>query len=423
MTGVTVFTVEAVAVNLGFDDFARHAALPIGLWTVAFGWTIRVEQVGGGGVTLCGLLLAATSSDLIGLTFAIEMVRVSTAFAEHGHRSVLDRLALPILGLGVVGCLGVTGSLDLANIRDVLAAAYAPVDPLTPIGRPALALVGSVMLWIVAAVIPLGVRAMVVSGVGEPLGQQSAAITVRGLVALLALSRTIIIGCPGLEPVIVTLLVMLSLIGGCCAIWLLCERQRLDRVVAGFTLWLSAGQLLWLAASVQSAEANLVGCWQPIGWTHDLLVLAAMVAAAQGWVGRSSPIAYLDELRGLAVIRPWAAALLLVPLASLLGGPLLAGGWLRLTMLSQLFAFHGPGPDDLQWPRFDVRYGLVVWAVGWIVTGRAATEIARVVLLETPLRGDIPRHPRWPTAVAITVTVSVIVAGCWPQLLSLLTAR
>jgi hypothetical protein len=420
IAGLTVVAAESMAVNLGMDGLARRAALPIGFWAIAFGWTMRGERVGLGGMALGGLVLAATSRDLMRLTFAIELVRIGTAPGDRRHCNLTERLALPMLCLGAAGCAGVTGSLDLATIQDILAAAHAPTEPLTPIGRPALVLAGSVALWMIAAVLPFDARAMDVSGdgVSEPLDRQTAALMARGLVGLLALSRTIIVGWPGLEPVTITVLEMLSLSGGAGAIWLLRERQRLDRLVAGFAMWLIAGQLLWLTTAVQSLDAALIGRWLPLGWMHDLLVLAAITAAAQGWVGRSSPIAYLDELRGLATIRPWVAALLLIPLASLLGGPLVAGGWLRLTMLSQLFALHGPGPDDLQWPRFDVRYAVVAWGVTWIVAGRAAAEIARVVLLETPLRGDAPHRPWWPMAVAMIAAVGLVSAGCWPQLLT-----
>jgi hypothetical protein len=386
---------------------------------------MRGEGIARGGVTLGGLILAATSSDLIGLLFAVELVRIGTVLKGRTQKHAVDWLPVPLLGLGAAGCLAVTGSLELNEIRDVLAAAYSPPDPLTPLGRPARVLIASGGGWMVAAGLPVGVR-----GVGtadesadEPMEQQSAALTARGLVALLVLSRTITSGWPGLEPVIVTLLVMLSLIGGGFTIWLLRDRQRLDRLAAGFVVWLLAGQLLWLTAAVPSTATAPIARWLPIGWMHDFLVLAAISAATQGWVGRSSSVAYLQELRGMAAIRPGVAALVLVPLASFLGGPLSAGGWLRLTMMAQLFTLHDPGPNDLQWPRFDVRYAIVTWAVVWIVAGRAAAEISRVVMLETPLRGDAPRRSWWPMAVAVVSTVSLIACGCWPQLLRSLTGH
>ncbi|HUQ68158.1 MAG TPA: hypothetical protein VM165_01470 [Planctomycetaceae bacterium] len=427
MMGAAIGCVETTSIVLGLDNFARRALPVVGLWAGAFGWVLlrddqhsRSAAVGRGGVILGGLTLSATSTDLIGLSFAIEMVCFGTSVPRREVRGMLDRL--PFLGLcvGAAGCLGVTGSLELVTMRDVLAGVYTPAEPLLPIGRPALVLVGSVALWMIAAAAPVGVRAVsaVLDERGEPLEHQLAALTARQLVALLALSRWIAVGLPGLEATVTTLLVMLSLIAGGCAVWLLNDRQRLDRLVGGFALWQSAGQLLWLTAAIHDT-GNIV--WLPAGWSHDLLVLAAMVAIAVSWVGRSSPVAYLDELRGLGAIRPVSAALLLVPLASLLGGPLVAGGWLRLTMMAQLFALHVPGPDDLLFPRLDVRYALLLWSVVWIVSARAAVEIGRVVLLETPLRIDAQPRGRWATAAAALAATALIAAGCCPYLLTLLT--
>jgi NADH:ubiquinone oxidoreductase subunit 2 (subunit N) len=182
-------------------------------------------------------------------------------------------------------------------------------------------------------------------------------------------------------------------------------------------LWQAAGQLLWLTPSVLGGGD---ATWLSVGWSHDLLVLAAMSAIAVSWAGRSSPVAYLDELRGLGTIRPASAALLLIPLFSLFGGPLVAGSWLRLTMMSQLFAVHVPGPDDLQLPRLDVRDALLVWSVIGVAAARAAVEIVRVVLLETPLRIDAKPRGRWATGIAALPAIVLIVAGCWPQLLTLM---
>jgi len=428
LTGVLAGFVESTSIALGLDDFARRALPVAGLWAAAFGWVMlrgddegRSAAVGRGGAILGGLTLAATSTDLIGLSFALEMVRIGTTVSRREERGMLDRLLFLGLCVGAAGCQGVTGSLDLATMRDVLAGVYTPAEPLVPVGRPALVLVGSVALWMIAAVTPIGIRAVsaVLDERGEPLEQQLAALTARQLVALLALSRWMAVGLPGLEAAVTTLLVMLSLIAGGCAVWLMDDRQRLDRLLSGFALWQCAGHLLWLTAAIKATDAM----WLPVGWSHDLLVLAAMAAIAVSWVGRSSSLAYLDELRGLGALRPVSAALLLIPLVSLLGGPLVAGGWLRLTMMSQIFSLHVPGPDDLLFPRLDVRYALLLWSVVWIVSARAAVEIGRVVLLETPLRIDAWSRGWWAMVVAVLTATAVIAAGCCPYLLTLLIER
>jgi hypothetical protein len=418
--GLAVSLSSSLADACGFDEFARRAALPIGLWAMAFGWTRQdAGQFGRGGMIVGGLLLAATTADLIGLTFGLVLVALGSRRKGDDATAFLDRMAWIASGVGAGGCLGALGTTDLAAIRDALDLAYTPSEPLIPIGRPALVILGSVAVWMIGAMASIGARcAPTLHDDGEPLEQRLADVTARGLVAMLGLSRWIATGLPGLNGVLVTLSLLLSLVAGAAAAWALSDRQRLDRRMMGLALWLFSGQLLWLTALVEPESSALAWRWLPLGIGHDLAVLAAITAAMHGWVGRASPMAYLDELRGMATIRPWSAILVGVPLVSLLGGPLVAGFWLKLTMASQLFAMHGPGPDDLAWPRTDVRIALGLWGVTWIVAARSAVDLARLMLLETPLGSDAPPRRPWSTTIAWSIGLTIVILGLSPSLLS-----
>lgn len=400
---------------IALDRHGGRCLMVIGAWAAGFGWA--VTDLGRGATTLAGLIVTATSRDLLGLTFGLELVRLGTT-----RRSPWDQLPLVGLAVGVASCLGVLGTADLEEMRSLLAAAYSPSEPHVAIGRPGLMLVGGIAVWLIAAVAPMATRVAVVDEDenAEPLGSLLAAISARNLAAMFALGRVVSDGLPGLQPMIVTLMLVLALIFGGLAVGRLADRQRLDRIVLGLALWQAAGQLMGLATAL-STGTGVEGL--AVTWLHDSLVLAAITAAVHGWVERSSPPAYLDELRGLGGIRPRDAVLFLIPLGSVLGGPLLAGSWLRMEMLVQLFSTHTAGANDLLWPRADLRLAAVFWGAGWIVALRAAATIGRVMLLETPFRSEVPRRSLWPTMVAVAATLLVVISGCWPHSLIWLMHR
>jgi hypothetical protein len=409
----------------------------IAVWAVGFGWTLSrgdrdlAASFSRHCVTLGGLLAAATSQDLLALAVAVELVRWGTDPPGASDAGVAAAGRLPFWGmlLGVAGCVGVTGSLELATIAERLAGWYVPADPEMSLGRPPLVLVGSVTLWLIAAVAGPLLRAIAVrvETAAEPLGTQLAALVARQLAALLAVSQTIAAGWPGLERPVLTLLLVLSALAGGLGVWLVRDRDRLDRVLAGLSLAVFGGQLLWLTAwqnavamPTLSVAPEQVAGWTRLSWSHDLLAWSAIGAVTTGWLGRSAHPVYLDQLRGMGGMKPWTAAALLIPLASLLGGPMLAGSWLRLVAVTQVLELHLLGPEELWLPRPDVRWGVAYHGAVWMLVIGGVLAIARVTLLEPPLGVVIPRRDRWPSGVTLLAALAIFLTGCCPWLLTAL---
>lgn len=376
------------------------------------------QQSGRHCLTLGALSALALSPDWLFLGLSWELVRRATSRASVGSAELSIWLS-SVFWLAAAAWFFCTGSWELQEIAMVLQQASASPPGMSSARRLSPLLHAAVALTCCAVLIPCLAQAARRSNepdaVGHLLGRQ--------LAALLLMERCCRELHFGLESPWSVLLLVSAGVWGACAMWFSVFPSHLERFWTGCSFWQMFAALTWLLVMVAEhtpGVANRVeahaGAWFWRELAHMLLVLSGATSAVRLMQRSSGEVHTLEELRGAGREHPAWSVLLFVPLASLLGCPLLWGGWLRWLGLVEQWSLLREGSQDTLQPQ----PGLMVlqgWAavVGLVMVG-SVVACCRTVLWEHSFHRPVWRGSWWSSLLAVGVTVWLIAGGLMPAL-------
>jgi hypothetical protein len=380
-------------------------------------------------LTVGGLVGVSCGSDWLTLGLSWEIVRRATAGL--GEPSTPPRQAGavetlgPSLGLwtAIVAWLFGTGSLDLAEIATVLQRSYAAVEPEVSLGKPAVVLQAAACLTVLSLLAPCFTAAL--RSTADDGNRGIATLTARQLAAVLLLLRCGRDVWLGLEAPLTWVLLVLCATAWCLAVRLVAQPSRLERLWRGVALWQLALSLTWLLAVVvqrqsvsgglPTSAANHVSFGVLAEQWHALLVLTGLTAAVRGLSRDERRPVFLEDLRGAAREHPTWSVLMFVPLASLLGVPLLAGGWLRFLQLVTLWSLPQAGPNDTLSPHGGLVALQLVGGVAWVLLAAGLLTVVRSLVWEPPWTSWTHRRNSWSWLLAVLVAAVLLLGGFAPH--------
>jgi formate hydrogenlyase subunit 3/multisubunit Na+/H+ antiporter MnhD subunit len=417
-----------------FDHFATAGSVLAALWLLGF--CNRVAALGSPSfsdwgwllLTFAGLAAISCGGDWLTLGLAWEIVRHATAAMEKPAFLTNSKPDFntcgPSLGLwtAIVACLFVTGSLELDEIATVLKRSYAAVDPEVSLGRPGLIVVAAACLTVISLLAPCFPFA---GGSTPEIGDaQVAGTCARQLAAMLLLTRCCRDVFLGLEAPLSWLLLVLTGMTLFIAIRTVAQPSRLDRLWIGCSYWQLAVALMWLlvvlierisapgglpdSGGLGFAAAGAVG---ELG--HTIVVLAGVTAAIRVLARQHASPAFLEDLQGVARDWPVWGALCLLPLASLIGVPVLFGGRSRFLLLVAMWSLPQLGPDDTLALHGGLMAMLAVSLVAWLLIAGSLLTVFRTLLWHHPLTTWHTRRDWWSWTVAFAAT-ALLFAVWWP---------
>jgi len=423
-TAVIVWLALVFTLSQHVEPWLRIATVLALAWSVGFIASAAQNSAAWGRTWLivAALMAIGSGQDWLTLGVAFEVVRRATA----RHPFTLG----PSLGLwtAIVIWLFVCGSLGLDEIANVLQHSYAARSPEVSIGRPSLLVAAAVCLTILSLVVPCIAT--------ERDNQEIWAVSLRrteladicarqiaAMLLLLRCGRDVFVGVEA--PAIWVLLVVT---GG---VWLIAIRtvaqpSRLDRLWIGCSYWQLAIALTWLVVvmlertSIPGGFPRTTGLRFPAACLvaeliHGLICLAAMPASAQLLINNGNEPHYLEELRGAAHEHPMWAVMFLVPIASLIGLPLVWGSWLRGLLLVSAWTLPQAGPNDTLSPHAGLLTIELVGLAAWVLLAGSVLTTFRTIAWDHLLTSWSTRRNPWLWLIAIATSAALIVGGIAPQ--------
>ena len=336
--------------------YVRWLGLGCGLLLVGTAWRplagpATAEFLGSLLLAVAGVMLTASAQDLLVLFVALELISIPTyivlyigrhdassqeATAKYFYLSIL---ASAILLYGFSFLYGVSGSMDLAVVRQRLADLEGPCSAWGTLARIALGLIFGGLCFRIAAV-PFHFYA---PDVYQGTTHANAALlsVLPKIAGLTALVRLVAVAMAELQPyawpVALAVAGLTMTLGNVVALW----QNHLRRLLA-YSSIAHAGYML-MGLAVFLVPSGREGPWD--GASGLLLYLAVYAVATIGMFavlalfGRDEQqLDHLDELAGLAwtsgPLRPMMAWLMAVFLFSLTGLPPLAGFWGKLAIFA-----------------------------------------------------------------------------------------
>jgi NADH-quinone oxidoreductase subunit N len=203
--------------------------------------------------------------------------------------------------------------------------------------------------------------------------------------------------------------VLTMTLGNTLAFW----QTDLRRLLADSSIAQAGYVLLALAAAMASSRGNAATAWNGIDalWFYVAVYAAATIGAFAmlEHLGREDrSLDGVDELAGLGVTRPLAAAVVAVCMFSLAGVPPLAGFWGKLMIFGSALSVESP----------DARWWFVGAAVLGVLNAAAAAayylRVVAVMYFRTPLVTPRAEGGRGAWAAAVSCAVIVVVVGVYP---------
>ena len=416
------------------DDWAKTGIALSVLWSVGFGacLTVLAQQPlarwGWMWLAVAGLAGAGCGRDWLTIGLSWELVRRATAALTETSEVSEDfgSLNLPSVGfwIAVIGWLFVAGSLDLAEIATVLQRGYAAHDPEVSIGRPALVVHAVACLTIVATLAPC--YAFAARLPCRDSGAAVAAFCAQQVAALLVLGRCCGEVFSGLEASASWVLLVFAGAAFIAAVRCVWNLSRWDGLWIGFGCWQLSACLTWLLISllkwtslpdglttVQTTRLASFGLAAELA--HTVLALAGAASAIRMMSREGAPPDFLDDLRGAARVRPLWSLLVFVPLASLIGLPALAGGWLRLLGGVAVWSLPQSGPNDTFQPHFGLIALQLTGLAAWVWLASALLKVFRVLVWDQSWTTWTPRRDPWTVTIAVVAAAALIMGGIYPQ--------
>ena len=388
-----------------------------------------------------GTMLAGVAGDLIVVFLAVELVSVaayvslSPACGGTGREAavkcfVLSILSSAVLLYGFSLLYGLTGTTNLAEIRHVLSASYAPGDPALAIGS------GS-RLGIVAMILifgGLGFRLSIVPfHFGTPDIFQGTTAWNAGLLAVLpkaaafvALIRVLNDAMAGFETTGQLLGLILAgvtmTVGNVMALF----QTNIRRILA-YTTISHGGFLLvgvavgfWDAAhpeqSLQAGPSLPGGIHAALFCLGAYLLMIAGLFAVLAYLARPHrQIEYVDDLTGLHSSEPLAAACAAIFLLGLAGIPPLPGFWGRMLLLSASLSVQTESVRSaLPVPNPGFVLISLVAAINLLMTAAVYLRIVAVLFLEGQVARPRPSGGQGALAAGMLAALLTIGLGLLP---------
>ncbi len=188
--------------------------------------------------------------------------------------------------------------------------------------------------------------------------------------------------------------------------------------------WLCVG-LMPLAMELESPAVR----WGALpGQTETLsLVVFSQYASLLALIGalgtlghlarNGRDIQFLEELKGLGQAAPWAAAGLLVSLASSIGLPWTAGFWGRWLMILSSYHVHIKSASSISTPQSGIRFTVLAGTISATLLAVASIRLAREMFLESPLARSKASGGQGPLIAGLIAVMMTLVLGVVPQAL------
>ena len=418
--------------SLQFDALAqlgRRLALGLGALLLLTASRPRsaatAEYIGLMLLAVAGTMLSTVAGDLVLLFVALELISIPTYVLLYlGRRDqacqesaakyfFLSVLASAILLYGFSFLYGATGATDLAAIRAALESDVLP-QGFSTFAKLAVALIFAGLCFKIAAV-PFHFYAPdVYQGTTHP---NAALLSVLPkLAGFWAMTRILVIALPNTLPamtphawkLVLVAAVLTMTLGNTLAFW----QTDLRRLLAYSSIAQAGYVLLALAAAMvfSGAPGNIAAAWDGIDALSFYVAVYALATigafAMLEHLGRTDrSLDGVDELAGLGVTRPLAAAVLAVCMFSLAGVPPLAGFWGKLMIFGSALSIDAP----------DARWWFVGAAVLGVLNAAAAAayylRVVAVMYFRTPLATPRAEGGRGAWAAAL-LCAALVVAGC-----------
>jgi NADH-quinone oxidoreductase subunit N len=413
--------------SLQFDalaQFGRRLALGLGALLLLTASrprpTATAEYVGLTLLAIAGTMLSCVAGDLVLLFVALELISIPTyALLYLGRRDqacqesaakyfFLSVLASAILLYGFSFLYGAAGTTDLAAVRAALESKNSLPPGFSTFAKLAVALIFAGLCFKIAAV-PFHFYAPdVYQGTTHPNAALLSALP--KLAGFWAMTRILVITMPKATPhawqLVLVAAVLTMTLGNTLAFW----QTDLRRLLAYSSIAQAGYVLLALAAAMVSSPGDSAAAWNGIdalGFYVAVYALATIGAFAMlEHLGRADrSLDGVDELAGLGVTRPLAAAVVAVCMFSLAGMPPLAGFWGKLMIFGSALSIDAP----------DARWWFVGAAVLGVLNAAAAAayylRVVAVMYFRTPLA--TPRAEGGRGALAAAVLCAALVVAGW----------
>jgi NADH-quinone oxidoreductase subunit N len=199
------------------------------------------------------------------------------------------------------------------------------------------------------------------------------------------------------------------------------HKRELRETVAAISLGLTAAPLIALAAAhdagTSPTSAQLPTPWGIafFSWGSDVIMLCGLIAVLT-WLARSDrPILNADDLRGLFVTQPAAAACVTLFLAGLVGLPAMPGFWSQsFVVLTGWQVRFDPNAAGFAPPHTGFLIALVAGVLFRAAVAAAALRIVSRMLFDGPLSHPRPAGGQLPLAAGILLAVFSLGLGLLP---------
>ncbi len=328
------------------------------------------EMVGSLLLAISGMMLLATSQELVTVFLGLELISIPTYVLLYlGRRDVasqesalkyffLNILASAMMLYGFSFLYGLAGSMHLADIHAALAAGTSASDQFAPLSSLCILLIFAGLGFKIAAA-PFHFYA---PDVYQGTTNTNAALLsiipkIGGLVVMI---RVLLVAMPGFEPFAWRLALILAIltmtVGNILALW----QDNVRRLLAYSSIAHAGYMLIGLAVAFALAYETGVPSIAGSAFDGVAAVLLYMAVYAVATVGTFAALTYLgddsreintvEELAGLARSHPVVSTMMAVFMFSLAGIPPLAGFWGKLALFgSALSVDAGAGGSELRW--------------------------------------------------------------------------
>ena len=396
---------------------------------------------------LSGLMLVSAANDLVLMFLALELISVPTYVLLYlGGRDyanqeaatkyfLLSVLSAALLLYGFALLYGLTGTTQLAGIKDVLSAPYSAEKSGVP--HAGGSVLGILALVLIAAGLGFKITAVpfhfyapdVYEGTSAfNAGLLAVAPKAAGLYALIRVVSESMVGYETTGQQLMLILAGITMTGGNCLALL---QTNVRRMLAYSSIAHAGYMLVGIAVGFWDAwnpvlrldgtDAALAGLAIPSlglpgGIRASVLYLLAYSLANVGlfavlvYLGRpGKQIDHVDDLTGLAKTQPLVAVIAALFLFSLAGIPPLPGFWAKLSVFSSALSVRQDVTDSL----FSVHPAFAILAVVGVINAAIGAvyylRLVSAMFLNDPLSTPRPGGGR-PALAAICCSALLVVA-------------
>lgn len=413
------------------------------------------ERFGFLSLQIAGAMLVVCANDLISLALSLEIVQFASWGQQQRHRAetwgdpqnrnpgleasiAMDEIPLWLgivsscclwLGIAFLACL--TASTQFDDVRRVLTDAYGLYGSRATIGTGSKLGLLAIGLMIAGLGSRIGLVPWQVGlvecgrrpdywtgGCVQSIGQLT------GILALTRLCGSVWVGYR--DEVVLLLLVtagMTSLVvSGLAGLDLKNGEGRLRRWTSSIVMlqgaWLSVGMIA-VTANLASPEQMSTVPSGPLGilifaLTASQVALAGLFLMLSYLSREGREVEFIDELLGLARLRPFAAIAIVVILASLVSQPPLWGFWANWLLL--IAGLNVPAVSGRELPTSHpglIALLIAVTTVSLIMT-LVVLRFVRVLLLEQPISRTLPQGKRSALLVSCLCSAVLLAVGFCP---------